>query len=391
MRTVDSENAMPSHGMAAGAPGHSIAVGRTARTVQPLRRSGMAPALCDITNTGLTSDKATMGPLKATSASSACHAKRHRARAASARPRSRGATAAPMESCRPGHPAEAQRSAAGSARTPPATPVLEPIGTQDERDRDDPQSVAEYAPDIYNNLMREETTCLPAPDYMESQADINARMRAILVDGLMEMHRVHKLKTETLFLAVSLIDRFLAKRQITRKRLQLVGITAMLIAAKFEEIHPPAVGVFVHMAGNAYTTDDILNMEVTMLAVLQFVVCYPTVAHFFERYARAMCCSEAHHHLMQYVLELALLDMKMLRYTPSHLAAAAALLSNMLLNQQPHWPAIMARHTQQTESMFKGCAWEMCSLLMQAEGNPLQAAYRKFSQPEFSFVAKRTS
>jgi len=264
------------------------------------------------------------------------------------------------------------------------------MGTEDERESNDPQSVAEYTQDIFNNLAREETTFLPAPDYMDSQADINPKMRAILVDWLVEVHRKYKLKTETFFLTISLIDRFLAKRQITRKRLQLVGITAMLIAAKFEEIYSPEIRDFVYIADNAYTTDDILKMEVTMLSVLQFVVCCPTMAHFFERYLRVMGCSEVHNHLMQYVLELTLLDIKMLRYTPSHLAAAAALLSNMLLKQQPHWPAVMVRHTQQTESMVKGCAREMCSLLKQAERSPLQAVYRKFSQPKFGGVAKRT-
>eukprot|EP00421_Protoceratium_reticulatum_P045149 CAMPEP_0168441202 /NCGR_PEP_ID=MMETSP0228-20121227/43368_1 /TAXON_ID=133427 /ORGANISM="Protoceratium reticulatum, Strain CCCM 535 (=CCMP 1889)" /LENGTH=164 /DNA_ID=CAMNT_0008455519 /DNA_START=87 /DNA_END=577 /DNA_ORIENTATION=- len=163
MWTVGSENGMLTQGMATGAPGHSLAAGYT-RTVQPLRRSGMAPVLCDITNTSLTTDKASMGPLKVTSASSACHMK-------PARHRSRGATAAPMESCRPGHPTDAQRSATGSSCTP--TPAPEPMGTEDERESNDPQSVAEYTQDIFNNLAREETTFLPAPDYMDSQADIN--------------------------------------------------------------------------------------------------------------------------------------------------------------------------------------------------------------------------
>jgi len=254
---------------------------------------------------------------------------------------------------------------------------------------DDPQAVAEYVQDIFSNFGLHESTFLPRPDYMESQVDINGKMRAILVDWLVEVHMKYKLKTETLFLTVNLIDRFLEKRQLTRKRLQLVGVTAMLIAAKFEEIYPPEVRDFVYITDNAYTKDEILTMEVTMLTMLKFVLCYPTVAHFFERYRRVNCCSEEHHHLMQYVLELTLPELKMLRYPPSHLAAAAALLSNMLLNQQPAWPVSMVRHTQQTEPLVRGCAREMCGLLEAAERSPLQAVHRKFSQPKFSSVAKK--
>jgi cyclin B len=260
----------------------------------------------------------------------------------------------------------------------------------DAGDREDPQQVAEYSRDIYGMMCREEGAFLPRPEYLEEQTDINAKMRAILIDWLVEVHMKYKLKTETLFLAVNLIDRFLEKKAITRKKLQLVGVTGMLIAAKFEEIYPPEVRDFVYITDKAYTKEEILSMEVLMLTVLEFAINCPTVAHFFERYQRINGCSEAHRHLLQYVLELSLPDFKMLRYSPSHLAAAATLLSNKLLKQHPAWPQAMVRHTQQTEMMVKGCAKEMCGLLDAAERSPLQAVRKKFSQPKFHCVGKMT-
>merc|ERR1719265_600698 len=121
---------------------------------------------------------------------------------------------------------------------------------------------------------------MPRPDYMEKQVDINHRMRAILVDWLVEVHLKYKLKQETLFLTVNIMDRFLEKRRIPRKKLQLVGVTGMLIAAKFEEIYPPEVKDFVYITDKAYTKEEILNMEVSMLTVLEFTINCPTVAHF---------------------------------------------------------------------------------------------------------------
>lgn len=72
------------------------------------------------------------------------------------------------------------------------------------------------------------------PAYMSSQPDISASMRTILVDWLIEVQENFELFHETLYLAVQLTDRYLAKRDVKREYLQLVGATSMLIAAKFE-------------------------------------------------------------------------------------------------------------------------------------------------------------
>ena len=86
-------------------------------------------------------------------------------------------------------------------------------------------------------------------------------MRAILVDWIIEVHLKFKLLPETLFITVSLIDRYLEQTQIKRTNLQLVGVTAMLIASKYEEIYAPEVRDFVYITDNAYTKDEILLME----------------------------------------------------------------------------------------------------------------------------------
>ena len=92
-------------------------------------------------------------------------------------------------------------------------------------------------------------------------------MRSILIDWLVEVHLKFKLMPETLYLTVNLIDRYLAKRNVTRKRLQLVGVTAMLIASKYEEIWAPEVRDFVYISDKAYSREDILACEKTMLEV----------------------------------------------------------------------------------------------------------------------------
>lgn len=80
---------------------------------------------------------------------------------------------------------------------------------------------------------------------MDSQPEVNERMRAILVDWLIDVHTKFDLSLETLYLTINIIDRFLAIRNVPRRELQLVGISAMLIASKYEEIWPPEVCSYV--------------------------------------------------------------------------------------------------------------------------------------------------
>lgn len=257
----------------------------------------------------------------------------------------------------------------------------------EEEPSEDPQHVAEYTKDIYAHMFAIEGSFQPRPHYLTEQREINAKMRAILVDWLVEVHMKHRLRRETLFMAVSLIDRYLSVRQVARKRLQLCGVAAMFIAAKFEEIYPPEVKEFVYITDNAYTKDDILNMEVSMLRTLDFALCGPTAAHFLDRFHRANLCSEEQLHLMHYLAELALLEVQMLQYTPSHIAAAAALLSNKLL-KLPTWPPCMAQFSKHSEGEIKACARELCGILESIDRSSLQAIRKKYSQERFKRVAK---
>jgi len=254
-------------------------------------------------------------------------------------------------------------------------------------EEEDPQQVSEYSKDIFDHMFSTERSFQPRCQYLADQREINTKMRAILVDWLVEVHMKYRLKPVTLFMAVNIIDRYLSMRQVPRKKLQLCGVTALLIASKFEEIYPPEVKDFVYITDNAYTKDDILKMEAAILSTLNFELCSPTPAHFLDRYQRANKCSEEHAHLMQYLAELCLLEVHMIQYTPSLVAAAAALLSNKLLRQHPAWSSCIAQITVHTEAEVKACAREMCGLLDAAETHSLQAIRKKYSQDKFSKIA----
>jgi cyclin B len=95
-------------------------------------------------------------------------------------------------------------------------------------------------------------------------------MRAILVDWLIDVHMKFKLLPETLFITVNLIDRFLSKKSISKSKLQLLGVSSLMIATKYEEIYPPTLSDFVYITDKAYSRDDILTMESSILVALDF-------------------------------------------------------------------------------------------------------------------------
>ena len=72
----------------------------------------------------------------------------------------------------------------------------------------------------------------PLPDYIEKvQKDVSPNMRGILVDWLVEVAEEYKIVSDTLYLTVSYIDRFLSFNVLSRQRLQLLGVSSMLIAS----------------------------------------------------------------------------------------------------------------------------------------------------------------
>uniref|UniRef100_A0A7N1A3K4 Cyclin-like domain-containing protein n=1 Tax=Kalanchoe fedtschenkoi TaxID=63787 RepID=A0A7N1A3K4_KALFE len=155
-------------------------------------------------------------------------------------------------------------------------------------DHKDPQLCSLYAPEIYNHLRVAELNRRPSSDFMETkQRDISQTMRGILVDWLVEVSEEYKLVPDTLYLTVYLIDWFLANNFIERQRLQLLGITCMLLASKYEEICAPRVEEFCFVTDNTYTKEEVLKMETEVLTNVNFQLYMPTAKSFLRRFVRA--------------------------------------------------------------------------------------------------------
>jgi cyclin B len=252
------------------------------------------------------------------------------------------------------------------------------------------QSVQEYADEIHSQMFDKESSVMPNADLMSVQKDITDKMRTILMDWLVEVHMKYRLAPETLHLTVNIIDRYLSKVSVMRKRLQLIGVAAMFIASKFEQINPPELSDWIYICDNAYDKKDLLAMECSMLTTLNFQVAVPTASHFFALLEKVNNCDDVHRETARYILELSLLDIRMLQYRPSHVVSAAIFLSNELFKRSPQWPVEMEEQSRCKEQELSGCVEQLRQLLEQDRakaGGQLQAVHKKFSSPQRHGVA----
>jgi len=263
-------------------------------------------------------------------------------------------------------------------------------GANPEHRQGQGQGTADYSSEIYSQMFRDEVKFQPFANYFQQQTEINGGMRAILVDWLVQVHKKHRLRPETLYLTVNLIDRYLSRISATRKKLQLVGVVAMLIASKFEEIKPPDVADLVYVTADAYTKEDIFEMECCMLTTLDFQLVVPTAAHFLERLRLANNSTATHDQLCRYLVELSLPDVRTIRHAPSHLVAAATLVSNELMERQPAWPAHMVQATCYSEAQLRPCADELRTIFEGAATNSLQAVRQRYMLQTHHCVAGMT-
>lgn len=232
----------------------------------------------------------------------------------------------------------------------------------DFQDQHNPLACTEYIGSIMEHMRMTEHARVASPNYMSNkQNDINSKMREILIDWLVEVHLKFKLKPETLFLTVNLIDRFLEIKTVKRQKLQLVGCTAMLIASKYEEIYAPEVRDFVYISDRAYTRDEILSMESIMLNALGFHCTAPSALRFSERLIKVNRCDRVQEFLVKYLVELQLQDYKFLKFLPSTIAASAMYVSNDILNK-PKWSTLLEAHSKKSEADLSECTEQLKAL-----------------------------
>ncbi|XP_068095706.1 G2/mitotic-specific cyclin-B1-like isoform X2 [Hyperolius riggenbachi] len=229
--------------------------------------------------------------------------------------------------------------------------VLLQVKDVDADDDGNPMLCSEYVKDIYSYLRSLEEAQAVSPNYLQGQ-EVTGNMRAILIDWLVQVQMKFRLLQETMFMTVGIIDRFLQANPVPKNQLQLVGVTAMFLASKYEEMYPPEIGDFTFVTDHTYTKAQIREMEMKILRVLNFAFGRPLPLHFLRRASKIGEVTAEQHNLAKYLMELVMVDYDMVHYPPSQIAAAASCLAMKVLSAGDWTPTIQHYTSYSEDSLL---------------------------------------
>ena len=252
--------------------------------------------------------------------------------------------------------------------------------------------VGEYLEEIYVNLLLEETqaTTKPKFGYMNTQPEINEIMRAILIDWIIDVHLRFNLRQETLFMTIWLIDTYLSFAFVHRDKLQLLGITCLLISCKSHEIYYPQNDKLIEMTDNAYSKEEMLTMENEILKKLNFFIVCPNPIDFYNILSKMFNFEKKQYYLGNFFIESALVNYQILKYSSSVIASSCTYLvmkyyringyqklyNNFIINEQ--FP----------EDVIKDAAKEIYVLVDNLSKSKFKSVKKKYSLTQFENVSE---
>ena len=257
----------------------------------------------------------------------------------------------------------------------------------------DLQFAEEYQEEIIPYLISLENEKRINPNYMSKQNDINEKMRMILIDWLIEVHLKFKLLPETLFLTINFIDRYLQNNQTPRDKLQLIAVSSLLIACKYEEIYPPEISSFVYITDNAYTKEEILNYEVKILGDLEYDITYPTSLRFLEILLIKLNLSKDNIFInkMMYLIELCFSKLYFYNFTYLELVLSCCLFlyeKNLIMTQNVIKCFNLGDNYNKMEKIKK-CIFEIKNLVeyMNENKNVFKGVRQKYSLEKYGSIS----
>ncbi|EJW84105.1 cyclin domain-containing protein [Wuchereria bancrofti] len=250
----------------------------------------------------------------------------------------------------------------------------------EDRMRTDPV----YDADIYLYMRYRELKLCPSGDFLEFQEEICGEVRHLLVEWICDSAREFNLSTESLHMAVSIVDRVLNTLQCPREKLQLLGAAALLLAAKFEEIYPPEVKEFARITAYTFHETEIIRMERIVFARVEYQLLAPTSWWFASRLVRMAHVPRIIYCMMRYLLELALLDHTFLDFRPSVVGAASFFLSNVIFKSDY---LLLTTETDIGVNELRSPARKMLELFHEVPNKDYCSVFEKYATEKYEQVS----
>eukprot|EP00826_Nyctotherus_ovalis_P027647 TRINITY_DN2162_c0_g1_i4.p1 TRINITY_DN2162_c0_g1~~TRINITY_DN2162_c0_g1_i4.p1 ORF type:complete len:265 (+),score=55.60 TRINITY_DN2162_c0_g1_i4:452-1246(+) len=245
------------------------------------------------------------------------------------------------------------------------------------KDGSDLRSCAEYAADALAYLRAREQLVHFQEHFLQAQPQITSAQRERSIEWLVEVQTHFKLSEDTLFMAAGILDRVLSRVAIDRDALSLLALTALNIAAKYEEIYPPHLKDFIVMADDKYSAKEVHDMELKVLEALDFELSVPSALAFIGRF-RELMRLKASPSLALYICEAQLLTPGMCKYAPSLLAISAIHLAEKAVNREFNTSELPLKEANYSEEDVMQCSKDMLNNMLVKEQILLSNIRRKY-------------
>ena len=194
----------------------------------------------------------------------------------------------------------------------------------------------EYQDDILDHMEQMEHETLPDVSFIDMQTEVQWHMRPYLLDFLVEAHSSFQLLSDTLYLAVNILDRYCSRRVVYKRHYQLVGCAALLIAAKYgdRKDRVPTIKDLKSMCCSVYEEEMFTQMEWHVLVTLDWTIGHPTVDGFLQILLSEEISDAQVEHMTSFLCEIALYHRDFVSVAPSMLARAGLALARCVLSKQ---------------------------------------------------------
>lgn len=226
---------------------------------------------------------------------------------------------------------------------------------------------------------------------------VTTDMRQILIDWLVDVHQSFELKEQTLHLALAYLNQYSALVEVSKHDYQLVGITCLWIASKYEEIYPPRMQNYIQVTDSSYSANELKAMEGKILLALNFNLNYTTALQILEAVSekwvkepngklsresqRTLC-------MCKYLMELALFEGIGKEFCMKTLVLSGLMLSDSVLKVKTD-TRVLDNDRVEKDTLMR-CFKEMC-MALQNISKPnlkLKAIKKKYNDDKYMGVSR---
>ena len=253
--------------------------------------------------------------------------------------------------------------------------------------------VDDYGDDIFKYLKKNEK--INVCDYsnkdifkLQDKKYYNEKNRSIIYHWLVKNNHKWKLKDDTIYMAMNIMDRYISQYKSKNLEFQLIAISSYLIASKYEDIYPPYIDELSQICNYIYSNDDIIKKEYEILSGLNFDVLYNS-SYKFLTFLHSVVDNQNMKllYLAQFILEISLDNLDILEYSQSERALAALLVSKKILGIKITWNNLRMYYDYD-ENKIKTVQKKMIPLLNKVmKSKNKNAIFEKFESSKYKSVS----